>query len=186
MCQQSTEPSDQHLIAACRRGDAAAWESLCQRFGNLVYSIGKGVGLSDADAAEVTQQTFCILHDSLDRLRADSKLGPWLGTVAKRHSWRVLARRKRESPEAPEELSERINDMQEPDHPTATWERLEWLHHGLSLLDQRCRELLTALYLLPSPQSYQEIARRLKIPAGSIGPTRGRCLEKMRAALESA
>lgn len=186
MEEKKNQATDAQLLVQCRRGEAAAWKELVGRYGNLVYSVCRSTGLSEVDASEVTQQTFCILQDSLDRLKPDSRLGPWLATVARRHSWRVLARQNRESPEAPDELTERAEALSEEGSGTASWERLEWLHHGLSLLDERCRKLLTALYLGSDPASYEGVAQQLNIAMGSIGPTRARCLKKLRGFLESA
>lgn len=185
MAGEDPQPTDAELIASCRGGQASAWKALVARYGNLVYSVCRSAGLSEADASDITQQTFCILHDSLDRLRAETRLGPWLATVARRHSWRVRARQKREAPEAPDELAGRLEAVSEEGDAVAAWEQLEWVHHGLSLMDQRCRDLLTELYLRPEAASYNEVARRFNIPVGSIGPTRARCLEKLRTLLES-
>jgi RNA polymerase sigma factor (sigma-70 family) len=182
---QPPQPTDTELIASCRRGSASAWKALVARYGSLVYSVCRATGLGEADASDITQQTFCMLHDSLDRLHAETRLGPWLATVARRHSWRVRARHKREAPEAPDELSQRLEASGPQAAEPAAWEQLEWLHHGLSLMDARCRDLLTELYLRPEPASYEEVARRFQIAVGSIGPTRARCLEKLRALLES-
>jgi len=181
-----TQPTDAELLASCRSGQASAWKALVTRYGNLVYSVSRATGLSEADASDITQQTFCILHDSMDRLKAETRLGPWLATVARRHSWRVRSRQKREAPEAPDELTRRVEASSGEAGEAAPWEQLEWLHHGLSLIDERCRELLTELYLRPDPASYETLARRFKIAVGSIGPTRARCLEKLRSLLESA
>lgn len=179
------QPTDSELIAGCRAGDGAGWKAVVARFGNLVYSVCRSTGLSEADASDITQQTFCILHDSLDRLHTDTRLGPWLATVARRHSWRVRARQKREAVEAPDELAQRFEASSKEVGESAAWEQLEWLHHGLSLIDERCRELLTELYLRPEPATYEAVAQRLDIAVGSIGPTRARCLEKLRQLLES-
>jgi RNA polymerase sigma factor (sigma-70 family) len=179
-----SKPTDAELLAECRSGQGVAWDELVVRYGNLVYSVSRATGLSDADAADITQQTFCILHDSIDRLRPDTRLGPWLATVARRHSWRIRARQKREAPEAPDELTQRAEAVSRESPESVAWEQLEWLHHGLSLMDERCRDLLTELYLRPDPASYEELAPRLGIAVGSIGPIRARCLEKLRNLLE--
>jgi RNA polymerase sigma factor (sigma-70 family) len=179
-------PTDAELISSCRRDDVAAWQALVGRYGSMVYSVCRASGLGEADAADITQQTFSILHDSLDRLAADTRLGGWLATVARRHCWRLRARQQRETAEAPDELARRIEAGSDAAEVPAAWEQLEWLHHGLSLLDERCRELLTELYLRPEPADYAEVAKRLQMAVGSIGPTRARCLEKLRALLESA
>src|SRR5687768_4689004 len=92
--------SDQELILASRQGDAAAWESLVEKYERLVYSIPLNYGLSREDAADIAQITFTILLQSLDSLRDDSRLGAWLAMVARRHTWRLLNRQRRESPPA--------------------------------------------------------------------------------------
>jgi RNA polymerase sigma factor (sigma-70 family) len=179
-------PTDGELIERCRGGHGPAWRALVGRYGTLVFSVCRSTGLSEADASDITQQTFCILHDSLDRLKPETRLGPWLATVARRHSWRVRARLKREAPEDPAELTRQAEGDDEESAKAPAWERLEWLHHGLSLLDERCRKLLTELYLRAEPAPYEAVARRLKIAVGSIGPTRARCLSKLRGLLEPA
>ena len=177
--------SDAELLKSCREGDAWAWKTLVARYGNLVYSVAMATGLPEADASDVTQQTFLILHDSIDRLKPESRLGPWLATVARRHSWRMRARQMREAPQSPDELAGSIGAGNPEGEESRAWEQLEWLHHGLSLMDGRCRDLLTRLYLWPEPATYEEVAAQLKIAVGSIGPTRARCLEKLRDLLES-
>jgi RNA polymerase sigma factor (sigma-70 family) len=185
MAGEQPEPTDAELLASCRKGRASAWKELITRYGSLVYSVCRATGLSEADASDITQQTFCILHESVDRLDGELRLGPWLATVARRHSWRVRNRQKREAPASPDELAQRLEASSGEADEAAAWEQLEWLHHGLSLMDERCRELLTELYLRPEPASYEEVAGRFKIALGSIGPTRARCLKKLRELLES-
>jgi RNA polymerase sigma factor (sigma-70 family) len=185
MAGNEPQQTDAELIDSCRGGHASAWKELVARYGNLVFSVCRSTGLSEADASDITQQTFCILHDSLDRLKADTRLGAWLATVARRHSWRVRARQQREAPEAPDELTRRAEATSDEAGEPAAWEQLEWLHHGLSRMDERCRDLLTELYLRPEPASYEEVARMFSIAVGSIGPTRARCLDKLRGLLES-
>jgi DNA-directed RNA polymerase specialized sigma24 family protein len=60
------------------------------------------------------------------------------------------------------------------------WETVEWLHGGLAQLNERCRELLIALYFDEQQTAYTEVAHRLGVPVGSIGPTRARCLERLK------
>lgn len=185
MADEFAKSTDAELIAGCRSGSAEAWNELVGRFGNLVFSVSRGTGLSEANASDITQQTFCILHESLDRLKPHTRLGPWLATVARRHSWRIRTRQNREAPQAPDELAHRVEASEEEAQKPAAWEQLEWLHHGLSLIDERCRDLLTELYLRPDPASYEAVAKRFDIAVGSIGPTRARCLNKLRELLES-
>jgi len=180
-------PDDAALLARCRAGDSAAWDEVVARYGRLVYSIARSYRLNEADAADVVQVTFRVLLQSLDRLAPDSRLGYWLGTVARRHTWRQVQRVRRETPEEETTLVARAEALGHPAPGHAEkWELAEWVHHGLAQIDARCRALLTRLYLDPAEPSYEEIARELALPLGSIGPTRARCLGKVRAALATS
>ena len=175
--------SDYELIQRCRKGDNRAWEAVLDQYGRLVFSIPLNAGLSPEDAADISQLTFTIFMQSLDKLRDDSRLGSWLATVAKRHSWRLLARRRRERVELDDDLASK-SQAQAP-NLTERWERIEWLTYGLNHIDERCRTLLLALYFDPQEPSYAEIATDLNISVGSVGPTRARCLKKLKKILTS-
>ena len=176
--------TDRDLLRACRSGNARAWERLLDKYERLVFSISLNYGLTTDDAADVTQITFTILLQNLKTLPDEIRLSSWLATVARRHTWRLLARNRRETVNPDEDLAGNevlggIVDNRE------RWELAEWLNHGLSLLDERCRQLLLALYFDEEQPSYAHVAHRLKMPIGSIGPTRARCLEHMRQNLHT-
>lgn len=171
--------SDHDLIRACRVGDASAWERLLDKYERLVFSISLNHGLTADDAADVTQITFTILLQNLDSLPDDIRLAPWLATVARRHTWRLVARNRREAVNPEEDIAGNetlggvVDDSQR-------WELTEWIHYGLTTLDERCRNLLLALYFDAEQPSYAQVADQLNMPVGSIGPTRARCLEQMK------
>lgn len=169
---------DRRLLDACRRGDASAWRQVLDRYERLVYSIPLNYGLPREDAADICQLTFTALLQGLDAVRDDAGLGSWLATAARRQTWRVLDRSRRE-PRAPGEPPEPATE----DDPIGDLDRIIWLHDGLQGLDPRCRELLLALYFDTAEPSYAEVADRLGRPVGSIGPTRARCLQRLRAEL---
>jgi len=176
--------TDRDLIRACRAGDARAWERLLDKYQRLVFSISLNYGLTTDDAADVTQITFTILLQNLNTLPDEIRLSAWLATVARRHTWRLLARNRREAVNPDEDLAGNetlggIVDNRE------RWELVEWLNHGLSLLDERCRQLLLALYFDAEQPSYAHVADQLNMPLGSIGPTRARCLEQMKRNLDT-
>jgi hypothetical protein len=85
--------TDRELISARREGKTGAWEALLKKYERLVFSIPLNYGLSRADAADLSQVTFNILIQSLDSLDDDSRLGAWLSTAARRHTWRLVERR---------------------------------------------------------------------------------------------
>jgi RNA polymerase sigma factor (sigma-70 family) len=178
---------DRDLIRRCLVGSAGAWQQVLNKYERLVYSIPLRYGLSRDEAADIAQITFTILIESLDTLSEDSRLGAWLATVARRHTWRLLERNRREiASEGLEgaDLAARAvllgrSDADSIEH----WELSELLETGLSQIGEPCRELLLALYFQPELSSYAEVAASLGMPIGSIGPTRARCLKRLRQVL---
>ena len=158
---------------------------MLDKYERIVFSIPRRYGLSTEDAADVTQLTFTILVESIDELPEDSKLGGWLTTVARRHTWRVLERTRRQGIDKYTVLDERTSLPAGSDTETVeNWILTEWLEQGLSRLSGRCRNLLMALYLDPEQPSYAEVAARLGMAVGSVGPTRIRCLERLRRVVD--
>lgn len=169
---------DGSLLESCRAGDDRAWRLLVDRYVRLVYSIPLNFGLSPVDADDVTQATFAILMSSLKAIESEDRLGAWLATVARRQTWRHVERMRREAP-----VDEPVGVAADEATASRRVEDMEWLHQGLGRLDDRCARLLLALYFTPEPRPYTEVAVELGLPVGSIGPTRGRCLDKLRAIL---
>jgi len=147
-----------------------------------VFSIPRGYGLDTEDSADVTQATFAALLTGLGSIRDDDALVPWLGTVARRLTWRVIDRRCRERAAGGRGLEEETPTAQVED-PYEEWVQRAWLVQGLSRLDPGCRQLLTALYLDEADPSYRAVSARLGIAVGTIGPARGRCLRRLRAVM---
>jgi RNA polymerase sigma factor (sigma-70 family) len=179
--------SDRDLILRCRKGSAGAWHQLLNKYERLVYSIPLRYGLSRDDAADVAQITFTILIQNMDSLAEDSRLGPWLVTVARRHTWRLMERNRRESASERFEVAHVAESAVLLGNNNADsieqWELSQWLDAALSKVGERCRELLLALYFQPERSSYAEVAADLGIPVGSIGPSRARCLKSLRQVL---
>jgi RNA polymerase sigma factor (sigma-70 family) len=173
---------DESLLARCRRGDQRAWRAVVDRYERLVYSIPLQFGLSRADADDIAQTTFAALVRSLDSITDEERLGSWLATVARRQTWRLVERR-RSQPTTDNDAA--VDQLSTADDVTSTVDNLQWVHQGLQGLDPKCRALVTALYLGAESPAYTDVARDLDIPLGSIGPTRARCLEKLRFILQS-
>jgi RNA polymerase sigma factor (sigma-70 family) len=178
---------DIDLIRRCRRGSVGAWHQVLNRYERLVFSIPLRYGLSREDAADVAQLTFTVLVENMDKLADDSRLGAWLATVARRNTWRKLERNRREIASEHLEgasLAENAvllgkSDAESVEH----WELTDWLDTGLSQLSEKCRNLLKALYFQPELASYAEVAEHFGMPLGSIGPTRARCLKRLKGML---
>ncbi len=176
-----TNKNDIDLVQACLRGDERAWKELVERYGRLVYSIPLKYGLAASDADDIFQNVFILVHRRLSTLRYYKLLAPWLITITHRETLRYC-KKSRDDPE----LDESEPDGAEP--PLEEIRRVERQHLVRLAIDQlepRCRELLTALFLEPDPQSYAHIAAKLGIGVGSIGPTRARCFKKLQAILQA-
>jgi RNA polymerase sigma factor (sigma-70 family) len=179
--------ASRNLLRRCRDGDDEAWVELVGRYERLVFGVATREGLVVEDAADVTQTVFESLLSALPGLRDDERISAWLYTVARRQSWRVRKRRGREVPSPVTGHGEGHRPAPlgatEPDL-SADIVRALWIHDAMQELGEPCRSLLMALYLDPAEPSYAEVALRLGRPLGSIGPTRARCLEHLRALLE--
>lgn len=167
----------------CREGDADAWASLVDRFQGLVYSIPIKHGLGADDAADVFQQTFQTFHNNMDQIRNDATVPKWLAVTAARESLKILRFKKR-TVEADDFTLDQIVSNEEKNAEESAVEswQASALREGVSRLQGRCKDLLTLLYFEEMP--YEEITTKLGMPIGAIGPTRSRCLEKLRKSLE--
>lgn len=170
------------LIAAAGNGDRAAWNALVEQFMPLVWATARGHRLSDADAADVVQTTWLRLVEHLDRINEPERVGAWLATTARRESLRLIASSARTSPS--DEVGEVPDSALGPAEESVRRDRDAVLRDALQALGDRCRLLLRLLASEPPP-SYDEISSVLEMPVGSIGPTRGRCLTRLRAELEA-
>lgn len=181
----TVDPSDGELLAACNRGEAWAWEALVERYQRLVYTIPLRHGLAEEDAADVFQTVFALLVQHLSSIREPQGLAKWLITTTKRETWNLIHKRQREP--ASEDVAALVRPEQIPagtdPHEDELWIEQALLRDALGRLGERCRKLLWLLYYEPEELAYEEIGRRLGMPVGSIGPTRGRCLQKLREIL---
>jgi len=178
--------TDPELIEACLAGEAQAWAQLVERYQRLVYSVAMRHGLSADDADDAFQSVFAILLSKLETCRDQRRLGAWLTTITRREAWRILRQRAASVYAPGEGLPEDLSAAEPP--PEAVIERLEeqdLIRQALDRLDGRCRQLLWHLFYTPEQLSYAEIARQLAMPEGSIGPTRARCLLRLRRILRS-
>lgn len=180
------EPSDQAVLQACRRGEEPAWELLIRRYQRLVYSVPRRAGLDEDAAADVFQKVFAGLFEQLDSLQQPDRVAAWLVTFARRETWRLIrqasATRAATEPEAAADAVADSDPLAED--VLVSMEEQDALARAVEALDPRCRELVRLLfYAADPPLPYAEIAVQLGIAEGSIGPFRGRCLERLRHAL---
>jgi len=169
--------SDPDLIASCLRGDQHAWTELISRYQRLIYSIARGLCPQPEDCADVFQRVCLELYQSLGRIRNDQTLPAWLITVTKRCSYTVLRNRKQTIP---------IDEFEAASEPKIQQIEQEFVvERAVAELPDRCRTLIELLYFDITEPSYENISKRLGMPVASVGPTRARCLEKLKKILES-
>ena len=166
------------LVHAAAGGDQAAWNALVDRFSSLVWATARAHRLSRDDAADVAQTTWLRLVEHLDRIREPGRLGAWLATTARHESLRVIRRGGREQPSDEPDLFEAPAD-EGIGGLLLDQERDGTLWRAFAGLSERCRSLLRLLVSDEEP-SYEEVGAALGMPVGAIGPTRMRCLERLR------
>lgn len=187
-----TDYDDADLIVACQRGDAQAWETLVNRYQRLVYSVPRRAGLDDDQCADVFQRTFAVLVEHLARIDQPGRVRAWLVTTARREALRMAQKAAWTQPlpggtgDEESEAAPLADPGPLPDEVVLQLEEQHLVRTALSQIDERCRQLLTLLFYRAEPAPYDEIAGALGIPAGSIGPTRARCLQKVGRLLKDA
>ena len=173
-------PSDlPELVAGAVSGNRAAWNSLVERFAPLVTSVIRRFRLTESDADDVRQNTWLRLVEHLEGIREPRALPGWIVTTTRNEALRVLSARRRVEPVDPQ-VDDRLDTLNNEDVAMNLLlaERRHAVRGGLAELRSEHRELLL---LVSDPEiSYRQISRRLGMPTGSIGPTRARCLQKLR------
>ncbi len=170
-----------NLVACARRGDMQAWNALVERYAPLISSICRKYRLSRADAEDVSQSVWLRLVAQLDKIREPAALPGWLATTTRRECVRVVR-----AARGPHAVSYALDVENMPDEQAEAAEQLllaaerhAALREALAHLPPVHQQLVTVLTADP-PTPYAEVSARLGIPVGSIGPTRGRCLDRMR------
>lgn len=157
------------LVVRARMGEAEAWTALVDRYTGMLWSIARSYDLGAADSGDVIQTAWLRLVERLHLIRKPDSVGAWLAATAHRESRRTLHRGRRERPSPIDQAA-----------PPYAAPYLDYdIEKLLAALSERCRTILRILAQAP-PLSYAEVAAALEIPVGSIGPTRRRCLARLR------
>ena len=173
------------LVAACLAGSVVAWRRLLSRYESVIFSISRRYGLGDEDAAEVFQNVCLALYRGLPRLKQAAGLTRWVLVTTRRQARDLARRRHREVPDADDALARSSPDPRPlADDLLSEMETRVEVRAALEKLGDRCAQLLRWLYLDRTPPSYRDVARRLGVPEGTVGPTRARCLARLRQIIE--
>ena len=169
------------VVAAAAQGDQQAWNQIVAHYSGLLWAVARAHRLSSGDAADVVQTSWLRLVEHLPSIRNPDGIGAWLATTARRESLRTIRRAARCQPSdgldalvgfATDDVDARLL---RDERDAAVWRAFE-------RLPGRDQALLRLLMTDPAP-SYDEISAALGMPIGSIGPTRGRAIERLRREL---
>jgi RNA polymerase sigma factor (sigma-70 family) len=179
-------PDVARLVRRAADGDLHAWERLVDQYARLIWSITGEFKLVESDAADVAQTTWLRLLEHIDRIEYPARLGSWLAATARHECLRSLAARKKVVL-SHDDIELTATALHEPpvDERLLADERDQVVRDALSRLPGRWQRLLEMLMADP-PAPYADISDELGLPVGSIGPTRGRCLARLRVLLEAA
>jgi RNA polymerase sigma factor (sigma-70 family) len=181
------EPDRSDIAAVVRRaadGDMHAWDRLVDQYGRLIWSIPVQFKLEESDAADVVQTTWMRFIEHIDRIEQPDRVGSWLAATARNECLRHMAARKRLVLVHEDQEFDGADHGPEVDEALLAAERAQVVRDALAHLPSQWQQLLELLMADP-PVTYAEISDQLGLPVGSIGPTRGRCLAKLRTLLES-
>lgn len=185
----NTRP-DLELVRLCAEGHEDAWDVLVRRYRTLMGVIPARAGLDRDAIEEVTQETFARLAERIESIQDGSRVRAWLTTTARRLTIDgIRARKASRRCLASEAELEHVPDRKELAlQSLEKREARRLVHRALRRLDSRSRRLVSLLFFPQGGEtpSYERISRELEMPTGSIGPTRARCLQKLRAEYQRA
>jgi RNA polymerase sigma factor (sigma-70 family) len=167
------------LVERARDGDQGAWNEIVERYATLVWSLCRRYGLSGTDADDVGAAVWLRLVERLGTLREPAALPGWIATTTRRECLQRLKARNRQvvTDEIEGEAEGQTGDG--PEDWLLVQERHIVLRAAFAELSERCRRLLSMLFDDP-PMPYAEIGAELGLRIGAIGPTRMRCLDRLR------
>jgi RNA polymerase sigma factor (sigma-70 family) len=172
------------LLRLAGDGDQAAWEELVRRYRGLVFAKVRVFRLQDADADDAMQMIWLRLMENCHRIRFPELLGPWLATTARNECLSILRAAARSANHADAMMDKVTDPTDGPEQQVISRDIARMLHDLVAELDPREQTLIRALFSDRSP-SYAELANMVRIPLGSVGPTRTRALRKLRGKLDA-
>ncbi|WP_132118592.1 RNA polymerase sigma factor [Actinocrispum wychmicini] len=171
-------------LHAARGGDRRARETLVEDLTPLVWHVARGHGLNRAVAEDVVQTVWLALFSHIDTLIEPKALAGWLITTTRREATRVRTKGAAQLPLTDEMAETLPSNHPQPEDEALRVDRDDRLWKAFAGLPERCQELLR-LTVLAGRTEYRLVAEAMRMPRGSIGPTRGRCLNTLRELLDT-
>jgi RNA polymerase sigma factor (sigma-70 family) len=173
------------LFERWRDGEARAMDELVRLMTPMLWHVVRAYGLDHALAQDVVQTTWLTLVRRHETITEPKAVSGWLTTCARREAWRVGKLQRRADPTEAEYLEPHLPTHESAEHTAATDDEAHRLWSAVAQLNERCQRLLRVVAFDERPD-YARIASDMAMPVGSIGPTRQRCLGKLRSLLEGA
>lgn len=174
------------MVRSAAAGDSDAWVWLVDKYCRLIWSITADFRLVESDAADVAQTTWMRLLEHIGRLKHPERVGAWLAVTARNECLRSLEARKRlvlmDEDSGLDTVAEHEPGI---DERLLAGEQAQVVREAVTRLPHRWQRLIELLMADP-PAPYSEISDKLGLPVGSIGPTRGRCLDRLRVLLQAS
>jgi RNA polymerase sigma factor (sigma-70 family) len=170
------------LLDATRDGSEEALGQIVAELSPLLWQVARSAGLDPGNAEDVLQTVWLRLVAHLGDIHDSAALTGWLVTTARREAWRVRAEGRRQLPTDRDQFAELPDQGPGSEEQAILGDQRRTLWAAVGQLSARCQELLRIVAFAPRPD-YAAVAAALGMPVGSIGPTRGRCLAKLRALL---
>jgi RNA polymerase sigma-70 factor, ECF subfamily len=174
------------LVRAAQAGDEAAFAEIVRQFQRPVYRVAYALTRNASDADDLAQETFVRAYQAIGRFRAGEPLYPWLSRITVNLTYSLFRRRRRRPETSIEPLMEAGRQWAGYDDPaeraaeTEQHERLAAAFAGLSHEHQAVLTLRVVEDL-----SYDDIARTLGVPAGTVMSRLSRARAELRARLKA-
>ncbi len=169
-------------FARWRSGDPAALDDLVRVMSPILWHVVRATGLDKEQSEDVVQTAWLALVRSAETVGDPQAVARWLCTTARREAWRVGKTAGRSTAVEEDTLEWHLPSQASPESEVVLNDEQSRLWESVKVLPERCQRLLRIVAMEPRPD-YARIAGELKMPIGSIGPTRGRCLDKLRTEL---
>ncbi|MGD9959895.1 RNA polymerase sigma factor [Nocardioides sp.] len=163
-------------------GDTSALDDLVALMTPVLWHVVRAYRLSEDTAEDVIQTTWLALVRRRDAIVEPAAIGGWLTTTARREAWRVGKASTKAVAVEDEELAVRLPQQRSAELSAVELDQNRLMWEAVETLPERCQRLLRIVAFENRPD-YAQLATDLGMPVGSIGPTRGRCLAKLRVAL---
>lgn len=172
----NVDPAD--LLGRAAEGDQGAWLQLVRQYAGLLRSVAASLRMAAGDAEDAAQTTWLGLLQNLDTLRDPNRVGGWLATAMRRNCLRLLRHSHTEWPVAEWDDHDRPDHLETIEDRLVRAERDHQLWQAVDRLPERQGQLVRVLFADPDT-SYDDVARRMSIAVGTVGPARQRALRRL-------